>query len=332
MPEVDGATFLAAVRKVAPDTVRMLLTGHAGVESAKAAINHGQIFRFLTKPCKPEKLREALTEGVQQYQLRRDHTQLVENALGSSVKLLIDLLGLASPVAFGRAARIKELAGRIAAGMGMQADWHLDTAAKMSQIGLITSPQLTQKIGDGEPLSGEEMEALKNIPAAAAELLSGEPRLQPVCEALRAMQQEYSATEAGATPEDRLRGQILSLAADYDTLELQGVGRELALDWLRNHADAYHPLALQALEESLGDSESRGQVRAVAPEALVAGMVFARDLRLKSGTLLAVRGTEVTPAVIRCVRNTERRQLPDILGVYGSGEPDQSRHATGHPS
>src|ERR1700712_1968104 len=49
MPHVNGAVFLARVREIAPDTVRLLLTGHADTESAIAAVNEGQIFRFLTK-------------------------------------------------------------------------------------------------------------------------------------------------------------------------------------------------------------------------------------------------------------------------------------------
>lgn len=51
MPKMDGATFLKHVRERSPDTIRLLLTGHADLESAIAAVNEGQVFRFLTKPC-----------------------------------------------------------------------------------------------------------------------------------------------------------------------------------------------------------------------------------------------------------------------------------------
>ena len=51
MPGMTGAVFLAHVRQRAPDSVRLLLTGHAELDAAIAAINTGHIFRFLAKPC-----------------------------------------------------------------------------------------------------------------------------------------------------------------------------------------------------------------------------------------------------------------------------------------
>jgi response regulator RpfG family c-di-GMP phosphodiesterase len=51
MPEMPGSIFLREARRVAPLAVRMLLTGYADHEAAIKAVNDGQIFRFLTKPC-----------------------------------------------------------------------------------------------------------------------------------------------------------------------------------------------------------------------------------------------------------------------------------------
>src|SRR5271157_5026833 len=51
MPGVPGSDFLATVKEIAPETVRILLTGCADLEAAIAAVNEGNVFRFLTKPC-----------------------------------------------------------------------------------------------------------------------------------------------------------------------------------------------------------------------------------------------------------------------------------------
>ena len=51
MPGMSGTEFLAVVRKKYPDSIRMILTGHASLESAVRAINEGEIYRFFTKPC-----------------------------------------------------------------------------------------------------------------------------------------------------------------------------------------------------------------------------------------------------------------------------------------
>ncbi len=73
MPEMNGVEFLARVREIAPETVRVMLTGSADLKAAIQAVNQGNIFRFLTKPCGTEDLLEALHAGVTQY--RRTHKE-----------------------------------------------------------------------------------------------------------------------------------------------------------------------------------------------------------------------------------------------------------------
>ena len=51
MPGMSGSEFLSIVRERYPDTIRIILTGHASLESAIRAINQSEIYRFFTKPC-----------------------------------------------------------------------------------------------------------------------------------------------------------------------------------------------------------------------------------------------------------------------------------------
>jgi DNA-binding NtrC family response regulator len=50
MPEMDGTIFLREVEYRYPDSVRIILTGHADLEAAMEAINQGHVFRFIQKP------------------------------------------------------------------------------------------------------------------------------------------------------------------------------------------------------------------------------------------------------------------------------------------
>jgi DNA-binding NtrC family response regulator len=70
MPEMDGVTLLYLVHQAAPDTVRVLLTGKADLESATSAINEGNIYRLLHKPCPTRMLLRALEAAVEQYRLK----------------------------------------------------------------------------------------------------------------------------------------------------------------------------------------------------------------------------------------------------------------------
>jgi PAS domain S-box-containing protein len=65
MPGMDGVTFLSKVRTISPDTTRMVLTGHADVDVAIDAVNQGNVFRFLTKPCPSEVLIKAIEDGLE---------------------------------------------------------------------------------------------------------------------------------------------------------------------------------------------------------------------------------------------------------------------------
>ncbi|HOY66391.1 MAG TPA: SpoIIE family protein phosphatase [Candidatus Ozemobacteraceae bacterium] len=69
MPRMDGAAFLAKVKEISPETTRIMLTGELDFKVAMQAVNEGNIYRFLTKPCPPELLHSALENGLHQYEL-----------------------------------------------------------------------------------------------------------------------------------------------------------------------------------------------------------------------------------------------------------------------
>lgn len=80
MPGMPGSEFLALVRQKYPDTIRMILTGHASVESAIAAINDGQIYHFFTKPCRIYDLAITIRKALQQKELMRKSRELLRLA------------------------------------------------------------------------------------------------------------------------------------------------------------------------------------------------------------------------------------------------------------
>jgi FixJ family two-component response regulator len=80
MPNMNGSEFLAQVRSKSPESVRMLLTGHADLDSAIDAVNRGNIFRFLTKPCEKESLVEAILSGLAQYHALSAEKEILKKA------------------------------------------------------------------------------------------------------------------------------------------------------------------------------------------------------------------------------------------------------------
>src|ERR1700723_241893 len=81
MPGMDGATLLKHVKQLYPETTRILLTGEPGRDAAIAAVNEGQIFRFLTKPCPPDQLRLAIDAGVNHHRMLSAERILLQETL-----------------------------------------------------------------------------------------------------------------------------------------------------------------------------------------------------------------------------------------------------------
>ena len=99
MPGMDGIEVLKQVKDIAPETVRMMLTGNADQQTAIAAINEGSILRFYTKPCPAEQLVAGLAAGVEQYRLVTAERDLFEKTLAGSIKVLADVVSMNDPTA-----------------------------------------------------------------------------------------------------------------------------------------------------------------------------------------------------------------------------------------
>jgi len=78
MPGMNGAQFLNRVRQLAPNTIRLLLTGHIDLSGAVTAVNEGGIFRLLMKPCDESVLMEAITAALACYHQRKDERVQIE--------------------------------------------------------------------------------------------------------------------------------------------------------------------------------------------------------------------------------------------------------------
>lgn len=66
MPAMSGAAFLQASRESVPHSVRIMITAHADLTVAMEAVNRGQVFRFLTKPCRKAELVQAVEDGLRE--------------------------------------------------------------------------------------------------------------------------------------------------------------------------------------------------------------------------------------------------------------------------
>lgn len=77
MPGMPGSVLLTEVRKRYPDTMRIILSGQAGLDDVLRAINDGEIYRFLLKPINATELGVTIRQAIQQQQLLKQSRKLL---------------------------------------------------------------------------------------------------------------------------------------------------------------------------------------------------------------------------------------------------------------
>jgi response regulator RpfG family c-di-GMP phosphodiesterase len=320
MPGMNGATFLAQAREIAPDAVRLLLTGQADMDSAIAAINQGQIFRFLSKPCPPPMMMAAIEAALELNRLITAERVLLEQTLHGSIKAMTDILALSNPMAFGRATRIKQLVTELAGKLGAKDVWQVEVAAMLSQLGTMTLPAETaEKLYLGHLLSPEEQAMATRAPVVTEQLVRNIPRLDVVADILAAQARKRKSNDAVAGNERAAQiefmAQLLRAAVDFDVLESQGSLGSLATDTMRSRLDRYEPRVVEALAELRGSEAPRVGIREVSLAVLTVGMVLVDDVKMQNGTLLVARGYEITPSFLERVRNLKPGTVKEPLRV-----------------
>ena len=311
MPGMDGVAFLSRVRQASPDTVRMMLTGQADLDTAMQAVNEGNIFRFMSKPCAPETLMQSVASGVKQYHLVMAERELLEKTLSGSVKVLTDVLTLAAPAAFGRAARLQPLMRRLARTLGIGHSWQFEIAALLSQVGCISlTSDVLEKIYRGQLLTTPERRMFLAHPQVGHDLIANIPRLGSVAEIILYQEKDYNG---GGVPENNVAGQDIPLGAralhatlDFDTLVAAGKSEAQAITTLRSRNGRYDPAVVDALGTATKEETQTWQRRRVALADLIPGMVLAEEITTDRGLLLVSQGQEVTPSLLARLRNFAR--------------------------
>ncbi len=313
MPSMDGITFLERVRELSPDTVRMMLTGFADVEVAMDAVNKGQVFRFLTKPCSLETISNALADGLKQYGLVTAERELLRDTLSGSIQVLTEALSLANPEAYGRANRIKTLIHRLAKAADVPITWELDIAAMLSHIGCMALPRaVLEKIASGQTLSPEEQKLYDSHPTVGAGLLEHIPRLEHVAEMIG---RQHECHDACACPDKHRIARMLKIATDYDLLESRGMAPADIVQRMTTDGGCYDPALLYALGRSVG-RETDYALRRVTVAELAEGMVLEEGIVSEQGLLLLSKGTEVNAsAILRMVTAAQSFQVVEPFAV-----------------
>lgn len=315
MPVMDGTRFLGCVRRQYPDTVRVMLTGQADLGSAIAAVNEGNIFQFLCKPCQAPMLTRALESALEQHRLITTERELLEQTLHGSIEVMSEILSLVNPSAFSRARRACRYVRHIVRQLNLPGQWQFELAAMLSQIGCVTVPaEVLDKAAAIELLTDVERRILATHTKVAHDLLTRIPRLENVAEMVAA--QESSVYRGAGTPTgDVARGaHLLRIALDFDMRANRGASVETAIEEMRGTRE-YDPAFLDALATIEVEIQGSHALFLKVSE-LRHGMITNADIRAKNGALLLARGQEITQGAIERLQSfLATRRLEEPLSI-----------------
>jgi response regulator RpfG family c-di-GMP phosphodiesterase len=296
MPHTDGASFLEQVQKISPHTIRLLLTGRSDLDTAIQAVNRGRVFRFLTKPCPADELRDAVAAAAEQYRLVTAEQELLEKTLRGSIHVLTEMLALTNPMAFSRARRVQRLVRHMIPWFGKEKAWELDVTAMLSQIGLVTVPgDVLEKVDHGLMLTHEEKQVYQRYPQVGADILGRIPRLETVAESIGLQQTRLADYRSnGARSELPLGARVLKAVMDFEERAAAGMDPRAVLREMKARRGWYDPQVLEALEQAVERLDRGSVLRELPFRELSSGMILHQPLKTESGKVLIDKGQELT--------------------------------------
>ena len=315
MPEMDGVVFLNHVQKHAPDAIRMMLTGNSDQQTAIDAINQGQIFRFLSKPCSAETMTSSLNAALRQHELITAEKVLLEQTLKGSIEVLVDILALTNPIAFSRAERTRYFVLQCAQQLKLENAWMFEIAAMLSQIGFVTvPPDVVEKSIAGEVLNEDEEIMMQDQVKSACQMIEKVPRLELVSQMIAHQNSDPSEPIDNETVKQGAL--LLRTAIDFDEYLEQGKKNYEAIRLMQQTPEKYQQNILELLAHTKPPTLEQ-TVGVVDVQDLRIGMVLAEDILSTSHAMIVKKGQEVNKIMRMRLENFLQQQaIASKVRVY----------------
>lgn len=250
MPEMEGVYFLAKVKDVSPDTVRLMLTGYADTKATIAAINKGEVSRYITKPWNDDELKMIVKDNLERYALKKENKRLFEISQKQNLELMdmtqelekkvvertkkirenffgfvkacVDLLELYDPFIGGHSKNVANLAKGLANKMniGERDVEMIHTAALLHDIGLIGLPRDILDKGEIE-LKHEAASLIKQHPVIGQDIVGFTDDLKDIGLLVRSHHEAYDGSgypDGLKREEIPIGSRIIAVCDMYDTL------------------------------------------------------------------------------------------------------------------
>lgn len=300
MPIMDGIRFINEARKITPDSIFLMLTGNQDIDTSIKAVNQGQVFRFLTKPCETEDIKTAIEIAHRQFELVQTEKELLHKTFVGAISLMMDVVESVHPDTLQQAQRIDAIMRACEESLGVSGNWEFRLVARVSLVGFTLMPCDEQiKLQQLGPAEKESQLLLEKMALTSSRLMGRIPRLERVTEILRKQAtadcSAFKEPYEGNDPD--LGAVLLRVAMYWCNLIHHGLCPKEALREILQILPELPPQVQNALLELDSPNADRHPVE-VKLRDLAEGMVLYDDLLSEDGALLLRSGRRLTQSVI----------------------------------
>ena len=248
MPIMEGTKFLEEANIIAPDVIKILLTGFSDVEIITDAVNKCNLFQYILKPFNPDELLEAVRNGLDKFDLASSKSMILKDLkelFYKTIKSIASALDAKDPYTHGHSLRVTLYSIILARNLNVPENQleAIETAGLLHDIGKIAIPSaILCKPGK---LTDDEFVIMKSHPVNSEKLIRSIKRLHEVSPGVKHHHERWD----GRGYPDNLAGEnipfsarVIAIADTYDAMTSTRSYRK-ALD---------HEIAIAEIEKCAG--------------------------------------------------------------------------------
>lgn len=224
MPVMEGTKFLEEANLIAPDVVKILLTGFSDIDIITDAVNKCNLFQYVLKPFNPDELQEAVRNGIDKFDLVSSKSLILKDLkelFYKTIKSIASALDAKDPYTHGHSMRVTLYSIILAKELNLPQEQleQIETAGLLHDIGKIAIPQsILCKPGK---LTDDEFSIMKTHPINSEKLIASIKKLHEISPGVKHHHERWD----GKGYPDRLQGEeipfsarIIAIADTYDAM------------------------------------------------------------------------------------------------------------------
>lgn len=242
---------------------------------------------------------------------RSEYADLIEGTARGCVTALYEVLSITDPYSASLGQRLRYAAELFCKAGGIELSWDLETAALLSEIGMVTVPaRVISKAHSGQELSDFERDMLENVAGRGADLLEEIPALAKAGQIIRFREKNFDGTGSPAVNVSREKipqgARILKVLNDLFKLKESGQTQDEAIAEMERKSNRYDPAMVRVARECFKvnlPEKIRANTVETTVKGLKPGQLLVSNIETEDGVLVMRDGQVMSPRLIHKLRN-----------------------------